>query len=380
MKLNLICQGLAVKPPKVTAIDVANFSKILAAAGPNTLVTLANAQSRPLAELIPVIQSAGSRHLALEIDATRASENQALQLINAAIGPNTSLSISSINSFTSQAVTNVINAGKSKKLSIHIDGSNTSQTQAVHIINSVKSTSIPLTFASISSLPSQSIPVVFAVAGSKALSAQINAETSTIAQAINVISSAPPTTTLSLFNAEALGYPGIVQTIQAAQSKSLSIGINAEKITIDNLKSIIQTTTPSMAISISMAHGITASNLSDIIKLSGDKKLSISMSGKSSTTDQLKKTVSTAKKNTSITIDTAHSPALNVMLDLISSSGNTNLTAIYNGSQLVVTPTDGNYVIRALEVSKPTTSIVVNSIGVTNFSLQHFLDIVNAAQ
>lgn len=195
-----------------------------------------------------------------------------------------------------------------------------------------------------------------------------------------MISSATPATTLSLVNAEAVGYSGVIQIIQAAQSKSLNIGINAEKITIDNLKSIIQTTTPSMAISISMAHGITASNLSDIVKLSGNKKLSIGMSGKASTTDQLKKTVSAARNNTSITIDTAHSPALNVMLDLISSSENTNLTAIYNRSQLVVTPTDGNYVIRALEVSKPTTSIVVNSIGVTNFSLQHFLDIVNAAQ
>ncbi|MBX6070399.1 hypothetical protein ISF14_26480 [Pseudomonas aeruginosa] len=380
MKLNLICQGLAVKPPKVTAIDVANFSKILAAAGPNTLVTLANAQSRPLAELAPVIQSAGSRHLALEIDATRASEDQTLKLINSAIGQNTSLSISSINSFTSQAVTNVVNAGKSKKLSIHIDGSNTSQTQAVHIINSVKNTNIPLTFASINALPSQSIPIVFSTAGSKALSAQINAETSTIAQAINVINNATPATTLSLVNAEALGYSGIIQIIQAAQSKSLNIGINAEKITIENLKSVIQTTTPNMAVSISMAHGITASNLSEVVKLSGDKKLSISMSGKASTTDQLKKTVSAAKKNTSITIDTAHSPALNVMLDLISSSGDTNLTAIYNGTQLVVTPTDGSYVIRALEVAKPTTSIAVNSIGVTNFNLQLILDIVNAAQ
>ncbi|MGQ7814288.1 hypothetical protein ACUTAH_01175 [Metapseudomonas furukawaii] len=380
MKLHLICQGLAVKPPKVTAIDVVNFSKILAAAGPNTLVTLSNSQSRPLTELTPVIQSAGNRSLALEVDATRASENQTLELIKSATGKNTSLSISSINSFTRQAITNIINAGKNKKISVHIDGANTSQNQALHIINSVKHTNIPLTFASINALPSQSIPIIFSTAGSKAFTATINGATSTASQISNILKNATPKTIISLINAEALGHSGIIHAIQAAQPNALSISINARKISITNLKAIIQSTKPNMAINISMAHAITANNLADIIKISEKKKLSLSMSGKTSTADQLKTSVSAAKMSTSIIVDTAHSPTLKVMLDLISSSGKTNFTAIYNGSQLVSTPTDGNYVVRALHAAKPTTSIVVNSIGVTNFNLQLILDIVNAAQ
>lgn len=118
MKLTMICEGLAANPPRVTAIDVANFSQILNAAGPNTQITLSNAQGRPIAELAPVIQSAGSRNLSLQIDGLRASESQAVQIINSSVGPNTSVDISSINSFTQQSILNVVSAAAGKKVSV----------------------------------------------------------------------------------------------------------------------------------------------------------------------------------------------------------------------------------------------------------------------
>lgn len=128
-----------------------------------------------------------------------------------------------------------------------------------------------------------------------------------------------------------------------------------------------------------MAHAIAVGNISNLIALSAGKKLSFSMSGQTSTQDQLRAAVTNANGSTSTSIDTAHAVMLSVMLDLISTSANKDLSLTYNGSQLVVTPTDGNYVVRALQVEKPTTSITVNSIGVTNFSLQHTLEIVQAA-
>lgn len=70
---------------------------------------------------------------------------------------------------------------------------------------------------------------------------------------------------------------------------------------------------------------------------------------------------------------------LSVMRDLTSTSANKDLSLTYNGFQLVVTPTDGNYVVRELKVVKPIASVAVSSIGVTNFSLQHKLEIVQAA-
>lgn len=379
MKLNVVCQGLAANPPVVTAIDVANFSNMLNAVGPNTLLTLSNAQGRPLAELAPVVQGAGSKNLALDIDGTMASENQALGLINAAVGPNTSVSISSINSFTEQSVTNVVNAAAGKKLALQINGTTASQNRVLHIVNAVKNTPIPLTISSITSLPSQAIPLIFSTAGSKALSVAMDGSTSTLAQITNVLNSATANTSLELSKAEGLGYAGIIQVIEAAQSKPLNISINAEQFTAENLKAVVQATKSNMSVTINNASAITASNLSQIVTLSGNKALAINMNGQSSTTDQLNNAVVNSKPNGSVSVDIAHAVALGVILNLINASGGTNLTLRYNGTQLVVTPTDGNYVVRALQVAKPTTSIVVQSVGVTNFNLQLMLDIINAA-
>lgn len=379
MKLTMICEGLAANPPRVTAIDVANFSQILNAAGPNTQITLSNAQGRPIAELAPVIQSAGSRNLSLQIDGLRASESQAVQIINSSVGPNTSVDISSINSFTQQSILNVVSAAAGKKVSVKANCATASEAQAVFIANAIKDTPIGLGFLALNALPSQSIPAVFDAVGSKEISAELNALTSTIDQAKNVINNATPATKLSLVNAEAWGYAGIAQIVQAVGAREFIISINAESMTINDLNNSIQITNPNTSLSLSMAHAIAVGNISNLINLSAGKKLSFSMSGQTSTQDQLRAAVTNANGSTSTSIDTAHAVMLNVMLDLISTSNNKELALTYNGSQLVVTPTDGNYVVRALQVAKPTTSITVNSIGVTNFSLQHTLEIVRAA-
>ncbi|MBA1211158.1 hypothetical protein [Pseudomonas oryzihabitans] len=379
MKLTMICEGLAANPPRVTAIDVANFSQILNAAGSNTQITLSNAQGRPIAELAPVIQSAGSRNLELQIDGLRASESQAVEIINSSIGPNTSVEISSINSFTQQAISNVVTAAAGKKISVKVNCATASEAQAVFVANAVRDTSIELGFLALNALPSQSIPAVFTAVGSKEISAEINALTSTVDQAKNVIANATPATKLSLVNAEALGYEGVAQIVQTVGAREFGISVNAESMTINDLNNLAQITNPNTSLSLSMAHAIAAGNISNLIALSAGKKLSFSMSGQTSTQDQLRAAVTNANGSTSTSIDTAHAVMLSVMLDLISTSANKDLSLTYNGSQLVVTPTDGNYVVRALQVAKPTTSITVNSIGVTNFSLQHTLEIVQAA-
>lgn len=379
MKLTMICEGLAANPPRVTAIDVANFSQILNAAGSNTKITLSNAQGRPIAELAPVIQSAGSRNLKLQIDGLRASESQTVEIINSSIGPNTSVEISSINSFTQQAISNVVTAAAGKKISVKVNCATASEAQAVFIANAVRDTSIELGFLALNALPSQSIPAVFTAVGSKEISAEINALTSTVDQAKNVIANATPATKLSLVNAEALGYAGVAQIVQTVGAREFGISVNAESMTINDLNNLVQITNPNTSLSLSMAHAIAVGNISNLIALSAGKKLSFSMSGQTSTQDQLRAAVTNANGSASTSIDTAHAVMLSVMLDLISTSANKDLSLTYNGSQLVVTPTDGNYVVRALQVAKPTTSITVNSIGVTNFSLQHTLEIVQAA-
>ncbi|WP_323149113.1 hypothetical protein [Pseudomonas oryzihabitans] len=287
--------------------------------------------------------------------------------------------LTSINSFTQQSILNVVSAAAGKKVSVKANCATASEAQAVFIANAIKDTPIGLGFLALNALPSQSIPAVFDAVGSKEISAELNALTSTIDQAKNVINNATPATKLSLVNAEAWGYAGIAQIVQAVGAREFIISINAESMTINDLNNLIQITNPNTSLSLSMAHAIAVGNISNLINLSAGKKLSFSMSGQTSTQDQLRAAVTNANGSTSTSIDTAHAVMLNVMLDLISTSNNKELALTYNGSQLVVTPTDGNYVVRALQVAKPTTSITVNSIGVTNFSLQHTLEIVRAA-
>lgn len=67
------------------------------------------------------------------------------------------------------------------------------------------------------------------------------------------------------------------------------------------------------------------------------------------------------------------------MLAAIKASAGTNLALEYNGAQLVVTPTDGNYVVRAIQVAQEGTEFSVNSVGQTQFNLNIVLDIIYAA-
>ncbi|RMO97224.1 hypothetical protein ALQ33_200189 [Pseudomonas syringae pv. philadelphi] len=88
-----------------------------------------------------------------------------------------------------------------------------------------------------------------------------------------------------------------------------------------------------------------------------------------------------AAANTShtISVNTMQYPPLTYILPIIQSSTNTNMVLSYNGSQLTDTEAQGNVVVRGIEVAQPTTSIIVTSVGVTNYSVENYLDIVRAA-
>lgn len=95
--------------------------------------------------------------------------------------------------------------------------------------------------------------------------------------------------------------------------------------------------------------------------------------------DLLKKTVALSGKNHTISINTMQYPPLNYILSIISSTEHTNLSLIYNGSQITDTEAQGNIVVRGIQASTPSTVITVNSVGVSNFRLENYLKIVRAA-
>ena len=371
MKLTMICEG--------GYISNNNFNSVLSGVGSNTLLVLSNAQANPVGGLTPIISAAGSRHLSLQIDGTKASESQAIQIINSASGSNTSINISSITSQTTQAVKNITQAGANKKLSIGIDCATASQSDVTNAISAATSRGLSFSVDSLNALTTAGATAVFQAAQGKTFTASLDGKNTSGNKLKEIINAANGSAaSLSVVNGSYIPMSDLLSAITLAGNRSLSLEFNATLITAQNLKSLAAATN-STSLIIDIAQGITAPNLVDIINTSGTKKLSINFSAEQATNIQMQDAVSAGTSGTYISISAAQIPQLSVMLGMISSSGHTNLSPNYNGAQLVVTPTDGNWVVRALQAAQPTTQIVVSSVGLTNFALSLVLDILSAA-
>ncbi|MCL6692296.1 hypothetical protein M8R19_26765 [Pseudomonas sp. R3.Fl] len=372
MKLTMICEG--------GYISNNNFNSVLSGVGSNTLLVLSNAQANPVGGLTPIISAAGSRHLSLQIDGTKASESQAIQIINSASGSNTSINISSITSQTTQAVKNITQAGANKKLSIGIDCATASQNDVTNAISAATSRGLSFSVDSLNALTTAGVTAVFQAAQGKTFTASLDGKNTSGNKLKEVINAANGSAaSLSVVNGSYIPMSDLLSAITLAGNRSLSLEFNATLITAQNLKSLAAAATNSTSLIIDIAQGITAPNLVDIINTSGTKKLSINFSAEQATNIQMQDAVGAGTSGTYISISAAQIPQLSVMLGMISSSGHTNLSPNYNGAQLVVTPTDGNWVVRALQAAQPTTQIVVSSVGLTNFTLSLILDILSAA-
>lgn len=372
MKLNMICEG--------GYISNDNFNSVVSAAGGNSLITLANAQASPLEGLLPIISSVGGRNLSMQVDGTKASESQALQIINAILGANTSISVSSIASMTAQAVESIVRAGVGKQLSIGIDCSVSSQDGVVHAISSAVSSGVPFSVGSLNALTTEGVSAVFQVAQGNAFTASLDGRTTSGSKLQEIINAANGSAvSLSLVNSSYVPISDLFNAFSLIGDRALGMSFDATLITAQNLKDLVSSAPASVGIGIDSAQGIVVSSLVEIIQASGGKRLAVNLGADQATNDQMQSSVDSGGSSTSISISSAHIPQLNVMLEMIASSAHTNLSPIYNGSQLIVTPTDGNWVVRALEVAQPSTQIIVNSVGVTNFTLSIVLDILNAA-
>lgn len=379
MKLTMNCEAYVVKP-KDGAISTNEFNQVLSNSGVNTLVILSNSQALPVSELSPVISAAGAKNLLLKIDCTRASQNQAVQIINSSTGQNTSLELGSLTSFTAQGVTAVIQALGNKKCTVEVNGTSSSQTQAVHLINSVTSANTSIRVSSLGAMPGSAVSAVVQALGNRAFTASIDAAVTSISSIVNVFNvTANSNAALSLDNADAIGANGILQAIQAIGNRKLSIGLNAGGVTPSNLQSIIAGAGGNIGFSVANIQNYGVNEMAAIINFAGAKALSVSLDGLSSLPIQIQQAVSAGKPTTTVSVNAANNQQLGVMLDAVNASGNTNFNAIYNSAQLVVTPTDGNYVVRVLQVAKPSTSVVLAPVGVGTFRWDLLLDIMNAA-
>ena len=99
--------------------------QVLTAAGTNTAVSVNTAQAQGLSDLISICETAGAKQLTLDINGAQASESFVIQVINAA-ETNTTVSVNTAQAFGQDDIANIVEAAGSKKLSLRLNGSQTS--------------------------------------------------------------------------------------------------------------------------------------------------------------------------------------------------------------------------------------------------------------
>lgn len=372
MNLTMICAG--------KFISVHLISELVKAAQGNTTISIDNAQGRPQAELVPVIQSAGNKKIAIHVDAKMASFNQTIALFTATSNPNASYSLTNANVFSLQQVRDVFSAMGNRPFSAHFDASAGSQEQAVNFISSAQGSNTLLTVSSLSSMTSAGISSVLEQAGSKNFTAQVPGDRASVTQILDILNKTTGiNTTIILGNAQAQSATSLPQIFSTAGNKKFRPDFDGSKISASLLKQMISSAGQNTVVNVNTAQALSTSDLQGVISTAGTKRLDLNLNGAQFNSGQLVATVKAATSNTFLTVNTAHATNLHDMLEAITASGKTNLTLEYNGAQLVVTPVDGNYVVRAIEVARPDTSIVVNSLGTIQFNLDIVLDIIRAA-
>jgi|GEM_PF-6732921 len=174
------------------------------------------------------------------------------------------------------------------------------------------------------------------------------------------------------------------QTLASVGAKKFAITFDAPDFTVPYLKSFVASAGPNTSITLTTPQVLTTSDLLEILTLNGDRKLTLEFNGRQLSVDpvngdKLQQVVAAANTSHTISVNTMQYPPLSYILPIIQSSANTNMVLSYNGSQLTDTEAQGNVVVRGIEVAQPTTSIIVTSVGVTNYSVENYLDTVRAA-
>ncbi len=225
---------------------------------------------------------------------------------------------------------------------------------------------------------------VLAAIGSKTYSISLDGSLSTPTSIIETIGKIGENSNISLSNSRFINADAMSQTLASVGAKKFAITFDAPDFTVPYLKSFVASAGPNTSITLTTSQVLTTSDLLEILTLNGDRKLTLEFNGRQLSVDpvngdKLQQVVAAANTSHTISVNTMQYPPLSYILPIIQSSANNNMVLSYNGSQLTDTEAQGNVVVRGIEVAQPTTSIIVRSVGVTNYSVENYLDIVRAA-
>ncbi|MFC2973833.1 hypothetical protein ACFOJE_16650 [Azotobacter bryophylli] len=373
MKLNISCQG--------NYITVNQISQLMQAAGSNTTISVANANGRPQSELVSAIQSASAKKISIDIDGSAASVTQTLALFNACRpNPNASLSLREANAYSSLQIQSIYSAVGDKPFSAQINGAATNESQIQYLLGYANGLNTSLTLSSITSMTDSGIATAINAAGSRRLQAQIDGKQASPAKILYLLDRpSGANISLSLINSEYISTNYFGQFLSAAGSRNFTISFDVTKVNFDFIKQTIAASNQNTRFNLISAQALTTPNLKTLLQTASNRKISINLNGAQFYSGQPLSTVQLGNLNNFFNINTAQATNLVDMLAAIKASAGTNLALEYNGAQLVVTPTDGNYVVRAIQVAQEGTEFSVNSVGQTQFNLNIVLDIIYAA-
>lgn len=377
MLLNLLCAG--------TSISFNNFEAIFRAAGDNSKISLMDSHWQPPSSLHGLMSTGGSKKLTIDAPGNFYSVPQMSSLIVSANGTGTELEVGKINNYSPQDIISIVNllAGKSYTLEVSCQAIN--EANVGQLVDALRSASGSINFDSANALSPALLAVVLTSVAGKAASFVLDGKLSSPEQTIGAISQISASGfSSSLSDPQYIPPPQLPAAFSAAGGGRFNVFLDQEFFPAHTLKNLVSSAGPQTTIRINSAHVLRTADILDVMSLAGARSLGLNFNGRQLTIDpvdgdKLQQVINASSMSHTIAVNTAQYLPLSYLVPVIESSGRTNLALSYNGNQLSETEPHGNVVVRAIQASTQSTSIVITSVGADNFNLSHYLGILAAA-
>ncbi len=365
-------------------ISFNQFKAILDESSLNSRITLQNANLMPRQPLLSLIKDSEEKNLHISLSGKGISAGDLIDIISMIRHPRTSMDIADIDNYRIGDIPAIAKAMGPRSFDISINSHGINHNTAPRLISVLAETPASLYLSSLTIMTAAAVETTLSAIGGRAFSLEIDAKASTPQRTVDTLRKVHSNTSINLTNADVFSTNYMPLIADAIDNKNCTVNLSATRFNLKQLKTFIHRFSNSVKIQIDSAHLYHPREIPEIMSLLGSRNISLNFNGRQlavdpSDGDLLKKFIEHAKTKDTITINTMQYPPLSYILPIISSTAHTNLSLIYNGSQITDTEAHGNVVVRGIHAATPSTMITVNSVGVTNFRLENYLEIVRAA-
>ena len=208
-----------------------------------------------------------------------------------------------------------------------------------------------------------------AINANKNFSANFNGAQLTANNLQQAVAAAGTNTSISANTAQAVNIDTLLSVIKT--NKRFSADFNGAQLTANNLQQAIAAAGTNTSISVNTAQAVNIDTLLSVIR--SNKRFSANFNGAQLTANNLQQAVAAAGTNTSISVNTAQSVNIETLLSIMGTAGSTKkFSASFDGEFLNTTNLK-----RAVSAAGSNTSVTVND--AQKVSISTLLSIVNTA-